>query len=125
MSIVNAIITQADIEYHYDDVLVCNITVEYGDGSRQGVGSWPIGGNPFSDNPQSRHSCQSNKAADFIGGMMVVAGVTAFSKVSGSVVRVEISGDSIRSLGHIIKEVWYCPADRLELISEKGNKENE
>lgn len=112
----NAEIESADIRFERGFILSAWVFLKW-DGAGQGFGGFALGGSPFdTDSKAARHGDQRNIAADFIGGVMAVAGVEAWSQLAGKIVRVGVDeeyGSPIRALGHPTKERWYEPAKRF------------
>ena len=118
IEIENGRIVRADITFERGFILTCNIEFEF-DGSGQAIGGYSLGGDPFADTRLSKHHQQRNIAADFIGGMMSVADVDAFSALVGKIVRIKREGSlgPIVAVGHPIKDKWYCPKERLATLT--------
>lgn len=120
----NGVIESADIMFSRGFVLDCWIFLKF-DGSGQGFGGYVLGGSPFDETAIcARHAEQTNLAADFIGGVMAVAGVEKFSDLAGKVIRVERESPmgTIVAIGHPIKDRWYRPVERFALLAPKGGK---
>lgn len=118
MMIENGIITDADIKFSGGFILDCWLMLQF-EGTGQGFGGYVLGGNPFDTTAAcARHDRQKNLAADFIGGVMAVAGVESFSELKGKVIRVEretLMGPII-AIGHPINDRWYRPRDRMAML---------
>lgn len=115
----NGIIESADICFSRGCFLDCNLSLRF-DGTGQGFGGWVLGGNPFDTTTKAAdHKSQTNLAADFIGGMMAIADVDCWSKMKGKVIRVERETDfgPIIAVGHAVKDRWYRPKERMELLA--------
>jgi len=116
----NGVIESADIVFSRGFVLDCTLLIKF-DGSCQGFGGWVLGGSPFDTSAKcAEHDRQANLAADFIGGVMAVAGVERFSDLKGKVIRVERESDfgPIQAIGHPIKDRWYRPKERMQLLGK-------
>lgn len=115
----NGTIRSAEIRFSRGFILDCNIEI----GFRVGVqvfGGYVLGGNPFDAISKcAEHHRQGNYAADFIGGVMSVAGVNQFSELKGKVIRVKRhdEGGAIVAIGHAVEDRWYNPQKRFRLIS--------
>jgi hypothetical protein len=122
MIIENAVIDSADIVFSRGFILDCWLYLSF-DGAQQGFGGFGLGGSPFDDTAVcAEHHNQKNLAADFIGGVMAVAGVEKFSAMPGKVIRVEKEDKfgPISAIGHPIKDRWYRPTERFEMLVGKG-----
>lgn len=118
----NGIIESADIVFSRGFILDCQLTLTF-DGTAQGFGGYVLGGSPFDLSAAcAKHDIQANIAADFIGGVMAVADVDRFSKLTGKVVRVrrESAMGKIVEIGHPVKDRWYNPEQRMALLSGRG-----
>ena len=121
-AIENGIIESADIVIERGFVLTCWITLTF-DGSGQGFGGYVLGGSPFDyTSNAAKHQDQPNIAADFIGGVLSVAGVERFSDLRGKVVRVQRDEPfgKIIAIGHPVKDIWYRPDIRMALLTKGG-----
>ena len=113
--IFNAEIESADIRFDRGFILSCWVHLKW-EGNAQGFGGYALGGSPFDkDAACARHAEQKNFAADFIGGVLAVAGVDSFAKLPGKIVRVGKADDfgAILAIGHATKDRWYNPDQRL------------
>lgn len=119
----NGMIESADIMFSRGFILDCMVIFKF-DGSGQGFGGFALGGNPFDTTAKvAEHDRQPNLAADYIGGVMAVAGVERFSDLPGKVLRVrrETPFGTITAIGHPIKDLWYVPEARFrELQLKRG-----
>lgn len=118
----NGVIESADIVFSRGFALDCWLFLKF-DGTSQGFGGYVLGGSPFDETAVcARHADQTNLAADFIGGILAVAGVEKFSQLPGKVIRVqrETPMGAIVAIGHPIKDRWYRPAERFALLASKG-----
>jgi len=117
--IFNAEIESADIRFDRGFILTCWVHLKW-DGSGQGFGGYVLGGSPFDDALCAKHDAQANFAADFIGGVLTVAGVESFKDLPGRIVRVGKADDGwggeILAIGHPTKERWYEPKERLAAL---------
>ena len=116
----NAEIESADIRIERGFILTAWVHLKW-DGQGQGFGGYVLGGTPFDDALCARHEDQTNLAADFIGGILAVAGVDSFKALTGKIIRVakDDSWGDILAIGHPVKERWYVPKDRFALLAER------
>lgn len=96
----NAIITGSSLTTEDHGILSAWITLDYG-GSGQGFGGYVL----YSPNKTS----DANYAGHFIWRVMEVAGVGKWSDLHGKTVRVRGDHAGIESIGHIVKDMWFCP----------------
>jgi hypothetical protein len=103
----NAIIESATITNDDHGLLSAWVSLDYG-GSGQGFGGYVL------YLPKSfKHGgkSQPNFAGHFIWRVMEVAEVSEWSKLKGKTVRVKCEHSRVHSIGHIIKDDWFCPED--------------
>ena len=114
----NGRITAARIKFDRGFMLSVHLTFEF-EGSGQGFGGWVLGGNPFDGALACQHATQKNLAAEFIGGVMAVAGVEDWADLRGTIMRVRREGDDgrITSIGHAFKNMWFDPKARLGALT--------
>lgn len=115
----NAQIESAEVRFDRGFILTCWVFLDY-DGSGQGFGGFVLGGSPFDESAKcAEHYNQTNIAADFIGGVMAVAGVERFSDLKGNIIRVGKDDEwgDILAIGHPIKPLWYDPRARFKSIT--------
>jgi hypothetical protein len=103
----NAII--ADVTLNIDDgPLTAWLTLDYG-GSGQGFGGYAL------YLPESYdHHRKSSPAGHFICRVLQIAGVTRWDQLKGKAIRVRADCSHVHSIGHIIKEDWFCPSVDLK-----------
>jgi hypothetical protein len=118
----NAIIQSAEIMFSRGFILDCWLFVDRASGT-QGFGGWVLGGNPFSEAKCAEHG-GPNFAADFIGGMMAIAGVEKFSELKGRAIRIELDEKTgtIRGVGHVVKDIWYRPEPRFQVLTAEASQ---
>ena len=102
LEIKNAIIKSARIS-NYGGILSSYIRLDYGD-SGQVFGGYAL------YLPRAAAPLESC-AGHFIWRVMEIAGVTEWSDLPGSAIRVKASHCGIAAIGHIVKDDWFCPAD--------------
>lgn len=115
----NAEIESADIRFDRGVFLSCWVFLKWGGGTVQGFGGYVLGGDPFSDAKCADHSGEGNFAAEFIGGVMSVAGVENFADMKGKIVRVGKNDDfgEILALGHPVKDRWFDAKKRMTALA--------
>lgn len=116
----NAEIESAEIRFDRGFILTAWVFLKWS-GSDQGYGGFALGGNPFDKTAKlAEHADQANFAADFIGGMMAVAGVDNWSRMAGRIVRVrkvDEWGDII-AIGHAVNDIWYDARERMIYLAK-------
>ena len=104
MEIKNAIIESVRITNEDHGLLSAWIDLDYG-GMHQ-----PFGGYSLYLPKGFKHHRLLSSAGHFIFRTMEVAGVTEWGKLPGKTVRVSIADGLIHSIGHIVKDDWFCPS---------------
>lgn len=51
-------------------------------------------------------------AGDFIYNCLKVAGVNDFDNLVGKAIRVKRNSLSVKAIGHIIEDFWFCPSEK-------------
>ena len=122
--ITNAEITDAILGFDRGFILSCHLQLAF-NGFSQGFGGFVLGGSPFDESAVcARHMDQRNLAADFIGGVFAVAGVTLFSDLKGKIIRIRKDDEwsPIRAIGHPVRDLWYDPTERLSALTSEGGE---
>ena len=103
----NAIIERVQITTDDHNLLTAYLTFDYG-GAGQAFGGYTL----YLPKSFAHHDSAMNRnfAGHFIFRCMEIAGVTDWSKIAGKTVRVKCNGHEIHSIGHIIKDDWFCPS---------------
>lgn len=117
--VANATITEAAVRLDRGCFLCAWLTLDYG-GLCQGFGGHVLGGVGCA---AADHKSQPNLAADVLTGYMTVGDVDEFAKLKGRNVRVlrpVALGEAV-AVGHITKDVWYFPRERLESLIDRGS----
>ena len=97
----NAVVNDATIEVERG-MLSAWLHLDYG-GSGQGFGGYCL----FS--PKSSKDC----AGHFIYRCLEIVGVERFDQLTGKTIRVRINEGRISAIGHIVKDLWFCPTKEL------------
>lgn len=108
----NAIITSATITNDDHGLLSAWLMLDYG-GSGQGFGGYAL---YTPEGFASRGDC----AGHFIWRVMEVAGVSEWSKLPGKTVRVRADRGKVHAVGHIVKDVWFYPAEEFADLRMKA-----
>lgn len=106
----NAIIENITISSEDHGVLDAWIFLDYG-GSGQGFGGYVLYKPESKYNQDFDH--QWNFAGHFIWKVMEVAGVTRWENLKGKTIRVKAEQNHIHAIGHIVKDIWFCPAEEF------------
>lgn len=109
----NAIITSAEIRNDEHGCLSAWLMLDYG-GSGQGFGGYAL------YLPHSyKHRADPHKDCTgiFIWRCMEIANVSKWSQMVGKTIRVrkESEFDTIKEIGHIIKDNWFCPEKEFKI----------
>jgi len=106
--IINAVIERADISTEERGFLYCWLHLDYG-GTGQGFGGYTL----YLPKTWTHHNMLS-PAGHFIFRVMEIAGVTKWDQLKGKTIRVMHNNSTIHSIGHIVKNDWFCPKDDFE-----------
>lgn len=104
-TIVNAAIRSASLSNADNGVLSSFVYLDY-ERSGQGFGGFVLYRGSFSDS-------RFNYTGHWIWRCMEVAGVTEWADLPGKNIRAEIKGGRVYRIGHIIKDVWFCPSEEF------------
>ena len=105
MEIRNAVIKSATITSEDHGCLSAWLHLEYGH-SGQGFGGYAL----YLPKSFSHHEIKS-VAGHFIWRVMEIAGVIKWDQLPGKTIRVKADNVSINSIGHIVKDDWFCPSE--------------
>lgn len=111
----NAVITGANLNTRDFGVLTAWIDLDYG-GSGQSFGGFSL----YLPKGYKHHKMNS-PAGHFIYRVMEVAGVSKWSEVVGKTVRVRYNHNYVWSIGHIIKDDWFCPTEDFAAMGDSNN----
>ncbi len=109
-NVVNAIIEDVSITKAEYGVLTMRIGLDYG-GSHQA-----FGGIALHLNKDNKHYNIRGVAGHFIWRVLEIADVDEVSELKGKCIRVEQNHCGIRSIGHILKDDWFCPEEDFKDI---------
>lgn len=110
----NAVIEHASICVEDHGLLTAWLQLDYG-GTGQAFGGWSL------YLPSSfKHYNVNSVAGHFIFRMMEIAGVNDWKDLEGKTIRVRASYDKVHAIGHIIKDIWFCPEDEFKKLNGKG-----
>lgn len=112
----NAVIRSARISADDHGLLSAWLDLDYG-GSGQGFGGYSL----YLPKSYSHHesALQANYAGHFIWRVMEIAGVEHWHQLQGQTVRVRQSHSDVRSIGHVIKDDWFCPRDDFKEMQSR------
>lgn len=102
--IVNAVIESAELNCERG-FLAGSVMLDYGDGGHQGTGMFGL------YSPKQDHDL----GGLFVFRVLQVADVNEWSELEGRAVRVRIENGLVESIGHYLKDDWFCPRRELEL----------
>ena len=117
----NAIIESAKISNDDHGMLSAWLFLDYGD-SGQGFGGFAL----YLPDSFTHHRGQANYAGHFIWQVLKVADVTEWASLPGKSIRVRkfSEWDTIRAIGHIVRDIWFDPsAEFSALKAALGNGE--
>lgn len=101
----NAIIKRATLTTEDYGILSAWLTLDYG-GSGQSFGGYSLYSPGSPD--------QASIGGYFIYRIMQVVGVTEWSELAGTAIRVRASHERVEAIGNIIKDDWFEPAKELQ-----------
>lgn len=113
MEIKNAIIESATITIDDNGFLTAWLYLDYG-GLSQGFGGYVL----YLPKSFKYHALESY-AGHFIFRVMEIAGIAHWNDLPGRAIRVGIENGLVRSIGHIVKDDWFCPAEDFEESKEE------
>jgi hypothetical protein len=111
----NAVIESATITTERGFMLDAWIHLKLENGFNQGFGGYAL----YLDKTSKHHSIMS-PGGHFIFRVMEIAGVENWDKLKGQAIRIRKEnglGSTIDSIGHIIKDDWFCPREDFRDIS--------
>ncbi|MEM9584815.1 MAG: hypothetical protein AAGA08_17015 [Pseudomonadota bacterium] len=112
----NALIKSASIKFDRD-MLSAWLDLKYSTSLGQGFGGYVL-----LTSPDSRHRAAAergpNYAGIFIDRVMRIAGVQNWSDLPGKTVRVKCTHSSVKAIGHIINDDWFCPSSDFESLEK-------
>ena len=103
MAIKNAVIESAKITSDDHGLLSAWLFLDYG-GSGQGFGGHCL----YLPKSYKNHKLHS-VAGHFIWRVMEIAGATEWDQLRGKTIRVDSDLSGVESIGHIVKDDWFCP----------------
>ena len=121
----NAEIKSAEIQIARGFILEANLDLDF---QPHGMtfGGFVLGSYPDDSSKAGAHHTQPNFAADFIAGILQVAGVERWSQLPGRIIRIrgffgDVAGDRrhISAIGHAVKDLWYEPEARFGLLGDR------
>lgn len=101
----NAVITSAVITAEDHGLLSAWLHLDYG-GIGQGFGGNVL----YLPKPFAHHELKSY-AGHFIWRVMEVAGVEKWDQLKGKTIRARANHCGVASIGHIVKDDWFTPAE--------------
>jgi hypothetical protein len=113
-TIQNAVITSAELSLERGCLLGW-VHVDYGNGG-QGFGGYVL----YVPSGYKHHQMDSGYAGHFVYRCLEVAGVEKWSDLQGKNIRVKGSSSRIEAIGHILKDVWFCPEEEFRVATKEG-----
>lgn len=107
MEIKNAIIESASIEIEDHGSLTMWLHLDYG-GLNQGFGGYAL----YLPKSFTYHK-RDSIAGHFMYRVLEIAGVTSFNQLAGKTIRVKADWNGVESIGHIVKDDWFCPKEEI------------
>lgn len=112
----NAVIESASITNDDHGLLSAWLSLDYG-GSGQGFGGYAL----YLPKDFTHHDPSGpNYAGHFIWRVMEIAGVSKWSDLPGKTIRVRCEHSKAHSIGHIVKDDWFSPAEDFERMNAKA-----
>lgn len=108
----NAVIESATITNDDHGLLSAWLSLSYGDCGVQGFGGYAL----YLPKDFTHSINQKNYAGHFIWRVMEIAGVTEWAKLPGKTIRVKSEHSKVHSIGHIVKDNWFDPAQEFEAM---------
>ena len=102
----NAVIEYAKITNDDHGMLTIWIGLNYG-GSDQGFGGYAL----YLPKSFKHHNKSDGYCGHFIWRVMEIADVSEWRNIIGKTVRVKSDHLHVYSIGHIIKDDWFCPEE--------------
>lgn len=96
----NAIIDSVELSITEHEILSAWILLNY-EASGQGFGGWVL----YSPNQKG------DIAGQFIYKCLEAAGARSWDQMKGKAVRVKADMSKVHAIGHITKNIWFCPAE--------------
>lgn len=102
----NAMIKSAKIHIEDHGLLTFNLDLELQNGFNQGFGGYSLY-SPY---------CDYDYGGMFINEVLRVAGISKWDGLPGRTIRVRKKDkwDTIHSVGHIIRDEWFTPSERMK-----------
>lgn len=116
MEVKNAVIESVTLEKGDRGFLQCWLHLSYG-GSGQGFGGYVL----YLPKSYSHHELKSI-AGHFIFRCMEIAGVERWEHLPGRTIRVRSDLGKVHSIGHIVKDDWFDPAEDFSPKADAGDE---
>lgn len=113
MEIRNAIIESVSINNGDRGLLTAMLHLDYG-GVHQGFGGHVL----YLPKDYTHATIKGDFAGHFIFRCMQIGGVSSWEDLKGKTIRVKSNMARVHSIGHIIKEDWFCPEDDFKAMKE-------
>ena len=113
----NAVIESARIEVERG-LLTAWVVLDYGN-SGQGFGGYVL----YLPKEYENSDDTTNYAGHFIWRVMQIAGVQEWSHIVGKTIRVRSEHSGVHSIGHIVKDDWFCPKEEFDKM--RGEEANQ
>ena len=108
LEIKNALITGVTLSTEDHGCLSSFLHLDYG-GSGQGFGGYAL------------HSPKYPSAVTglWIWRILEVTGVSRWEDLPGKTIRVKAHRSGVEAIGHILKDVWFCPREEFKALEER------
>ncbi len=105
----NAVITDVSITSDDHGFLSAELTLDYGRRNQRFV--WHA---LYLQKSFEMHKQESNLVGYFLWRVMLTAGVTQWNDLIGKAIRVKVKDNDVYSIGHIVKNEWFCPSKEFK-----------
>ena len=116
MEVRNAVIESVTLTVEDHGCLQGWLQLDLANSLFQGFGGYSLG------STEDPLGFNGNIGSDWIIQILEVAGVTKWSDLPGKTIRVRGDRTHIDAIGHIIKDIWFCPRERWSRFNKERKK---